>query len=591
MVTAIDHATATNLDLLVAFEAEMDSREQSGVVMALPESEARFQSMQQQETLRNIIWQRLYSLGYAPQATLKPTLSAARRRGRNTRFIRREITETVEQKYAKAVKHFQADAGNTQDGWVGLQTWECLQELFTFEHDTNLQKWLNPEYKNKFCKVFYRAVHLRLILLGIADKPAGGIRANGKIEEVTQLLLHWREWLTKSTQQLANTPESEALFRENTLEQITADSPELAVIEYLFDIDKLSRLVAAHLNFDTPVTTAFFSKSKLMHLSKCLLKVELWLYGLDGVEPGCRGNVTQIRYVPSRSNFRKSNFRKSNLRKDNRRKGNALSKAVSSFLDEAGLNVESIDAYQNNISANNSSQNELLLMQLAFRHINLLDDSGSTQQSNANTRSKQLVGHIQALTAEHTAQFEQDVQQSSGFGAWFFDGVKRLFRKIKQIWSSVKDFFFGLSEEVKHFIKTLASATKKLVSESFASVKRTFYILTDGFQFIAQREIMDTTQQVGFHKRRDMDLAVFVANDADPHNIHRFWQQIDTRMLRTKAAMVIAGVLVKLIVNVMANVMSNVMTGMMGFVMVLLKIHNMLDSDEMQLVKQAYDTY
>jgi len=120
----------------------------------------------------------LYSLGYAPQATLKPTLSAARRRGRNTRFIRREITETVEQKYAKAVKRFQADAGNTQDGWVGLQTWECLQELFTFEHDTNLQKWLNPEYKNKFRKVFYRAVHLRLILLGIADKPAGDRRGN-----------------------------------------------------------------------------------------------------------------------------------------------------------------------------------------------------------------------------------------------------------------------------------------------------------------------------------------------------------------------------------------------------------------------------
>lgn len=566
----------THLDLLVAFEAEMDAREQAGVVMALPESEARFQAMQQQETLRNIIWQRLYSLGYAPQATLKPTLSAARRRGRNTRFIRREITETVEQKYTKAVKRFQADAGNTQDGWVGLQTWECLQELFTFEHDANLQKWLNSEYKNKFRKVFYRAVHLRLILLGIANKPAGGIRANGKIEEVTQLLLHWREWLTKSTQQLANTPESEALFRENTLEQITADSPELAVIEYLFDIDKLSRLVAAHLNLDTPVITAFFSKTKLMHLSKCLLKVELWLYGADGVEPGCRGNVTQIRYVPSHSNLRK---------------GNALSKAVSAFLDEAGVNVESIDAYQNNISVNNSSQNELLLMQLVFRHINLLDDSGSNQPSNANTRSRQLVEHIQALKAEHAAQFEQDVQQSSGFGAWFFDGVKRLFRKIKQIWSSVKDFFFGLSEQVKHFIKTLASATKKLVSESFAAVKRTFHILTDGFQFIAQREIMHTTQQVGFHKSRDMDLTVFVANDADPHNIHRFWQQIDTRMLRTKAAMVIAGVLVKLIANLAANMTSYVMTGMMGFVMVLLKIHNMLDSDEMQLVKQAYDTY
>lgn len=575
----MDYATAqqkqTNLDLLVAFEAEMDSREQTGAVIALPESEARFQSMQQQEALRNIIWQRLYSLGYAPQFTLKPTLSTARRVGGNTRFIRREITETVAEKYARAVKRFQADAGNTQDGWVGLQTWESLQELFTFEHDANLQKWLNPEHRNKYQKVFYRAVHLRLILLGIAEKPTGGIRASGNVKEVEQLLQHWRNWLLQSTGQLVNTPAASALFQSNTLEQITAGSPEISVIEYLFDIDRLSRLMAAHIHLSTPVTTAFFSADKLLNVSKCLLKVELWLYGTEGIEPGSRGKLTQISYEPLRNN---------------RRKGNALSKAVSGFLDEAGVNVESIEEYRTNISHNNASQNELLLMQLAFRHINLLDDADPVQAPNLNpnARSQMLIEHIQAFEPVHTAQFEQDVQQSSGFGAWFFDGVKRLFRKIKQIWNSIRDFFSELSEQVKHFIKTLASATKKLVSESFAAVKRAFQILTDGFQFIAQREIIDETHyQVGFHKDRDMDLVVFVTKNADPLHVERFWQHIDTRMLRTKAAMVIAGLLVKLIYNVVTNVMS----GMMGFIIVLLRMHKMLDSNEMQLIKQAYATY
>ena len=84
-----------------------------------------------------------------------------------------------------------------------------------------------------------------------------------------------------------------------------------------------------------------------------------------------------------------------------------------------------------------------------------------------------------------------------------------------------------------------------------------------------------------------MDLTVFVANNADPQHIQRFWQYIDTRMLRTKAAMVIAGALVEFIFNVVTLAMS----GMMGFLMVLLKLHKMLENDEVELIKQAYLTY
>lgn len=567
----MDHATVrqqqTNLDLLVAFEAEMDTREQSGVVIALPESEARFKSMQQQEGLRDLIWQRLYSLGYAPQANLKPTLAPATRVSSTSRFVRREILETMEEKYARVVKKFQADVGNTEDGWVGLQTWQCLQQLFNFEHDANLQKWLNPNYRNKYQKVFYRAVHLRMIMLGIANKPTGGIRASGNTEHISQLLQDWRQWLIRSTQQIKDAPTDLAFTSENTPDVITSDSPDIAVIEYLFDIDKLTRLIAAHLHLSEPITTTFFTAEKLKNISKCLLKIELWLYGVKGIEPGARGTLSQISYVP--------------LRKK-QRKGNALSKAVSEFLDEAGVSVVSVNQ-NGNLDA---SQKETLLMKLAFRHLNLLDHP--LLSISPETPTQIVMTRINELQQEHKQRFEQDIQKSSGWGAWFFDGIKRLVRKIKHVWDRVRSFLTGLSDQVKDVIKTLADATKKLASESFSILKRSFKTLNDGFHFIAQREIVDRKHwQIGFQKDRDMDLIVFVANNADPQHIQRFWQYIDTRMLRTKAAMVIANALVELIVEVVTSAMS----GMIGFLVVLLKLHSMLDNDEVELIKQAYLTY
>ena len=125
-------------------------------------------------------------------------------------------------------------------------------------------------------------------------------------------------------------------------------------------------------------------------------------------------------------------------------------------------------------------------MKLAFRHLNLLDHP--LLSISPETPTQIVMTRINELQQEHKQRFEQDIQKSSGWGAWFFDGIKRLVRKIKQVWDRVRGFLTGLSDQVKDFIKTLANVTKKLVSESFSVLKRSFKILNDGFHLLLRKK-------------------------------------------------------------------------------------------------------
>ena len=68
-----------------------------------------------------------------------------------------------------AIRKFQHDAGLTEDGWVGGQTWQALQELVSFEGRRDIGRWFGDHGASP---VLQRAIALRLHVLGLTDSPA-----------------------------------------------------------------------------------------------------------------------------------------------------------------------------------------------------------------------------------------------------------------------------------------------------------------------------------------------------------------------------------------------------------------------------------
>jgi hypothetical protein len=69
-----------------------------------------------------------------------------------------------------AVTAFQAEAGLVTDGWVGPETWTALEELVSFEHPLDADRWLAEPRRS----VVERAIQVRLRVLGCHHAGLGG---------------------------------------------------------------------------------------------------------------------------------------------------------------------------------------------------------------------------------------------------------------------------------------------------------------------------------------------------------------------------------------------------------------------------------
>lgn len=79
-----------------------------------------------------------------------------------------DASDELDDPLRAAVLNFQQEAGLTVDGWVGPETWAALEDLFTFEGETEVSRWI---YDPARATVLARAVQLRLVALGLLAEP------------------------------------------------------------------------------------------------------------------------------------------------------------------------------------------------------------------------------------------------------------------------------------------------------------------------------------------------------------------------------------------------------------------------------------
>jgi hypothetical protein len=528
--------SGTRIEILSSIAAQMEASEQAKLVFAVPQTEPEFKKMQTTD-FRYVVWGRLYSLGYAKFKTLE----SRRKPGKKNTSI------SISAQYKEAVKVFQRDASAVDDGWVGLQTWESMQELFTFEQDANLEKWFQPQYED----ILYRATHLRLMMLGLVDKPYGNNRATGKYDDVQACLALWRLILGKLSPDNFN----------NSTEEHT-------LIEWLFDIDRLTKLISANygdlrsLAASQHVAPSFREVDSL-RFQKSLLKIELWLYGVEGIQPGNLGPKHKVSYVPEE--------------KRKNRDVNPLMLAVSEFLDECNVHVET-----------NIANDESRLIELTLKYLASLDDD-EIQKSSEEKQANMLNKRLEELPQEkHEKVLKTMKNKKHDIGAWLFDGAKRVFRWLKNILVSAVNWVKKKAKQINPIIDRLASGAKRLATDAYNFIKRGFQVLVDGFKFFNTPTYIAKDNAIIIHKKLDMDTIVVINNEADAANVKAFWEKMAILRLRARAAMVLANLIIEEAISIIKNL---IFQGPIAVVSLLISIYKMRNSEVFHIIKQAYATY
>lgn len=536
MDAALLNDSETRIELLSSIAEDLEASEQAKLVFAVPKTSSEFKKLQKTD-FRYVVWGRLYSLGYAKFSSLK----ARKRPGKNNKIISTNI------QYKEAVEAFQKDAGTVKDGWVGLQTWESMQELFTFEQDANLDKWFQPQYQD----ILYRATHLRLMMLGLVDKPDGRNSASGNHEDVQAGLSLWR-----------------TILRKLAPDKFNSDTDENTLIEWLFDIDRLTRLVSA--NFGelralaaNPYMAPNFGGNESLRFQKSLLKIELWLYGVKDIEPGNRGAMLKVAYIPENMRGRTS--------------VNVLMIKVSELIDELNVSL-------NGISTDNESQ----VIERILQHLASLNDE-DVQQATAVMQANMLNKRLAELPAPQQKQVLKTMKNKEhSLGAWLFDGAKRVLRWLKKTILGAIDWFKQKARVVKRIIDQLATGAKRLATDAYNFVKRGFQVLADGFTFLATPTYLADNDEVIVHKKADMDTVVVVSHTADEPGVRAFWNRIEVLRLRARAAIELASVIIEEAISIIKKA---VFIGPLAIVSLLLAIYKMRNSEVFSILKQAYATY
>ncbi|WP_181898398.1 peptidoglycan-binding domain-containing protein [Alteromonas aestuariivivens] len=348
----------SGFDQLTAFDELVAQLEPQQKVVVIPENQDRFEALAHDRALFTNLWDRLYRLGYlrrsAPSAgTGKPGI---KRRQQARRKNSRELKQ--------ALKVFQSEADIHNDGWLGMQTWNALQQLYTFEEPTHLAEWLVP----RRTAALNRSIELRLRVFGVVSDERNSVRTHGRNRKSGVMV--WQAFLS-------------ALVR------MPATGQNAVALTYLYDLDKLTPLLSAQ--FDMLTSPDFIRAHPFVEdLLYNLLTIELWLYGFSGVKPGAH---------------------QSRLPLDDPRH-NALAKAVAELCESEQLGSD-------------SGQSNLQIIRRCLAYFALNEINGEERDSGAEAVVQAI--EDMSADRQHAHMLSTEIKRES-WGSWLFDGLKRSFR-------------------------------------------------------------------------------------------------------------------------------------------------------------------
>ncbi len=415
-----------------------------------------------------------------------------------------------------AVLAFQTEAGLTADGWVGAETWNALQELFTFEETFNAARWFAPGTGQPL-PALIRALRLRLQAYGQwqSTSPTAPTLADAFARWLEQA--RRAGWEPPAATTPADTPGAAPAPLvgvvvgpvAGTAVDDVAITPER--VARLFDHDGL----VAHLAADPARCSppAYGPAAGVMrHFLLCLVKVELWLHGYpvspDGDSrltlrtlrrtnrggPGGRGRSV---FVAADSDF------------FNVLEG-FLSDTGAPAIRGRGLLHAMADAFENA-----DQRLDQLIPQVLLRTRELDAPSasgpaamGADATDDGATLTDQQLADIVANQKDPAGFWDRLTTTARNIANSLFDGIRRAWRWLKQKISAALAW-------TAEALVNLARVVWNRLTEIGRLVRAAIDAFGRGVAFIVQPTLAGSDlATVVLHHKLDIDFNVFVACDA-----------------------------------------------------------------------------
>ncbi|MBU0968899.1 MAG: peptidoglycan-binding protein [Proteobacteria bacterium] len=424
-----------------------------------------------------------------------------------------------------AIKKFQHDAGLTEDGWVGRQTWQALQELVGFESPLHINRWFAGNFPNS---ALQRAIALRLHVLGLTDTPA--FDDPDKLDAGLHRLQAVTAFLHLSAQDI---------------------KPEIcpATIALLFDQDLLVQGLAAELS---PLPED--GDHPLFSFAASLAKVELWLAGYDVAPDGYQG---------------KEFFKRTPIRRRGRQRM-PLGQQPLLLSDDAKLFTALTTYWQDHGKEGESpglAQRFAGEFPLFFR---MIDAALRARNSLPESEKSAMIYHVVAKQPE---QLEAIWQTALSLDDQIWDGMGRVFGWLHNLTRRPdgKEIVIGrnISRLVYHQAMTGYDIARQALQAFPAQLDNIF-----------QRELQGSDpHHIMMCHDRDLDFKVFINGRGDQEKINQFIDQVTLTSRSFAATCRIIGVFV----STLSLFISQGRTGWAGLILTLLQLSDRISSLGRQL--------
>lgn len=489
--------TKSDLDRLIPFETLCRETYEKGLIRDIPKSNQDFVDTSDMVLL---VKKRLFHLGYIV-----------------TNDKESKLDETTRQ----AIKTFQRQAGIKVDGWVGGKTWEVFGELFSFEAESNIIRWMSSDVENP---LVHRAVHLRLYAFGLMKK--GPVRESVSIESGLKRFVEIAKSLKLSKSTLS-------------------PSLELATVELLFNQDSIvkmiSELESGHVeslkNSDLVRARSF--------LVSCA-KIELWLLGYN-VEPG--GKATYIKYK------------------------NLSPKKRQRRRNTSGTFYFSLDAFCVSFGIKYGPQRAAdyfyrIYSKIYTEFVRMASGEEMSDETDDEVSSKDL---YQALSENHVeAQIEWN-SQSKSIGGRIVDGLKRAWHWFKR---AAKKTISLLGA----FVRNVVRLGKKIALDYFDMVRAAIRAFPQSIAFVLNREMPGSdSDSLSLSHDGNFDWTVFVADTATEKSVGAVLGKLDAQVKQLGFCTRIIGIVVTALVSIAKFVVTSYFALVMAIVKTVSGFRELLD--------------
>lgn len=568
-------------ETILELDAELNRATVKRIVPRLPQGELE-ENKQLDPNIRRVIIDRLVHLQY---------LSS--RQGVNNI----ELTN--------AIFDLQSEAGLATDRWLGFQTWQAIQQVFTFEEPTHLERWIVDETPSQ---LIIRAAYVRLRALGIIE----GAKINftdkynafeAPVERkyaVDQGLTRFREILL--------------LLGYDSAKLKMGEGYHLGLFEVLFDHDELIQrllqkrrhIVSLLKDFPLNLTDKQKAsdkkgektlKSHTLRFLCYLSKIELWLHDYSPAKKEADQDGSVISPKANKISFSRvlespggKRLLRRSLEKDPR---SYEPRYVTGFLGHALQFCKDSGVPKNTLYGMRLTNRELLVEIANDRitHVHIALDiltcaaPSITMDIPKPEQAQRLLKSLQQQNSNGKLN-QTDVWESAGFGNSILDGAKRMWRFAKDVISWIVNKVKKMYKAVTRRISQVVRIAKKFAFEGLAILQRAYVAMEMGARLLFNAEIPGSNKFIAMKKDIDMDFTVAVSELATPEHISTFL----TRLKQGIEGFQFSVVLVKVVIAAIGFVVSIYampITGPLAIISKLLTIERFLDDHDYEILHKT----